>query len=78
MKSCKEISKLLSEDQELPFLQKVELKMHLLICKNCSTYAIQLKMLKEGFHKLYLKLTEVENSKVKELEKNVLDKLKNK
>ena len=75
MKTCKEISKILSQNQELSFLKKVELKIHLLMCENCSIYATHLKMIKSEFQKLFAKLTEVDKSKVKELEAQIIKKI---
>lgn len=78
MKTCKEISEILCQDQELSLLKRTELKMHLLMCANCSVYATHLKMMREGFRKLFSKLTEINKSKVKEFEAQVIEKINNK
>ncbi len=75
MKTCKEISQILCQDQELSLLKRTELKMHLLMCTNCSAYAAHLKMMKDGFRKLFSKLTDVDESKVKELEAQIIEKV---
>jgi len=45
MRSCQEITELVSKklDTSLAFTTQVELKMHLLLCKNCHRYAQQLQ-----------------------------------
>ena len=75
MKTCKEISEILCQDQELSLLKRTELKMHLLMCANCSAYAAHLKMMRDGFRKLFSKLTETDKTKVKELEAQVIAKI---
>ena len=78
MKTCKEISEILCQDQELSLLKRTELKMHLLMCGNCSAYAAHLKMMRDGFRKLFSKLTELDKSKVKDLEAQVIEKINKK
>lgn len=40
MRSCKEVSRLLSasQEQKLTFMQRAELKLHLAMCKHCSRF----------------------------------------
>jgi hypothetical protein len=48
MLSCKEVSRLVSEslDRELPFRQRVPLRLHLLMCSLCSHFRRQLLFLR--------------------------------
>lgn len=43
MLSCKEVSRLISEslDRDLPFRQRLSLRMHLLMCSLCSRFRRQ-------------------------------------
>lgn len=54
------------------------MRMHLMMCKHCSAYATHLKMMKDGFKKLFAKLTKVEPTEVTRLEEEVLEDLKKK
>jgi hypothetical protein len=48
MRSCKEISVLLSEAQERPLgpLEQWSVRLHLLICKGCNNFRAQLAFLR--------------------------------
>lgn len=74
MLSCKEIVQMISSDEEMSWPRKAELKMHLMMCKHCSNYASQLKMMTTGFSKLFSKLTKVESNEVSQLEQDVIQK----
>ena len=47
MLSCKEATRLVSEklDRQLPFWQRLSLRLHVLMCRGCSWYTRQVKML---------------------------------
>ncbi len=49
MFNCKEVTRMVSEslDRELPFYQRIGIRMHLLMCKLCSRYRRQLLLLRE-------------------------------
>lgn len=76
MLSCREIVSILNSEEKVPLLKRAELRMHLAMCKHCSGYAKQLPILKAAFGKLFSKLTEVDESKIKKLEEETLEKLK--
>ena len=48
MLSCKEVTRLLSEgqDRKLTLSEKVQLEMHLTICKGCKNYKAQMSFLR--------------------------------
>ena len=48
MRSCKEISVLLSQAQERPLggIERLSVELHLLICKGCSNFRAQLRFLR--------------------------------
>ena len=50
MLRCREISKLVSEsmDRDLPFRRRLEVRMHLMMCRLCSGFARQMRLLRRG------------------------------
>ncbi len=78
MISCKEVSKILSENDNLSLLKKVELRMHLFICKKCSRFEKHLKSLLSGAQKLYRVKDNEYKEKVTHLENSIIKKLKEK
>ncbi|MBI2605073.1 MAG: hypothetical protein HYW49_03225 [Deltaproteobacteria bacterium] len=57
-------------------MRRAELRMHLLMCKHCSRYATHLKMMKDGFSKLFAKITQTERFTINQIENQILDVLK--
>lgn len=76
MLRCYEIVKILSFEEELSFLKRAELKMHLTMCIHCSKYAKHLKILKDSFTTFFKMKTQVEKDQVKKLEEGVIDKVR--
>jgi len=52
MPSCQEVSRLASEslDRELPFRQRLPLRLHLLMCSLCSQFRRQIGFLRDTAH----------------------------
>lgn len=79
MLPCKDIVRILSSQDssadELSWMKRAELRMHLLMCKHCSRYASQLKMMKHGFKKLFSRITQVDQGNIKRLEDDIIEKL---
>lgn len=76
MKSCKEVSKLLSSGEDLGFFERVSVKMHYVICKACRRYHEQQELIvKEIKNRHDQKLSQVEQTS-KEVERKVLENLK--
>jgi hypothetical protein len=50
MVSCKEVTRLISEsmDRQMPFGQRMAMRMHLFMCKFCSRYRDQLLLLRNA------------------------------
>lgn len=50
MLRCRDISKLVSEsmDRELPLRQRMQVRMHLMMCRLCSNFAHQLRLLRRA------------------------------
>jgi hypothetical protein len=51
--SCKEASRLLSQQQDRPlaFLERLKLRLHLALCDVCTRFSGQLKMMREALHR---------------------------
>ena len=76
MKSCKDVAKLMSPGQKISLFDKMEIKLHFLICELCRVYAQQIKAVEKNFTNLLVKKSSVEDSDVKKLEQDVLEKIK--
>lgn len=50
MYSCKEVTQMVSEslDHKLPLVQRMGMRVHLMMCKFCSRYRKQLLLLREA------------------------------
>lgn len=46
MLSCKQLTEILTDylDDRMPFAQRMELKLHLMMCKDCTAYVEQTKL----------------------------------
>lgn len=77
MLPCKDIVRILSSEEETSLMVTAEIKMHLLMCKHCSAYNKHLQYMKNGFKKLFSKLTRVEKSSVENLENQIIKKVAN-
>lgn len=76
MLSCKEIVKALNSEEQLSFVKRMEVRLHLMMCDNCSAYSKHLALLKKGMRKLFSKMTQTKPEQIKNLEDNILKKLK--
>lgn len=54
MMKCREVSLLLSaaQDRPLSLLESASLRLHLMMCKNCTHFARQLKIIRLGAKKI--------------------------
>ena len=54
MLTCKEVTELASKQQDtpLPFKQRIQLKIHLMMCKFCNRYLKQLDFLKTAIQRI--------------------------
>ncbi len=75
MLRCKDVVKKLSSGDEPPSMM---MRIHLLLCKHCATYAAQLKMLHSGFQDLLKTKAQSSQARVREIEQAVLEKLRRK
>ncbi len=53
MPNCREVTRLVSEglDRDLPFLSRLALRLHLLMCGGCRRFARQMRLLHETVRK---------------------------
>ena len=75
MKSCKDIAKLLIPGNKLSLFEKMETKMHLLMCEFCRKYEKQLKLISFNKLKNVSKNDAFSEDQVDELEKEIIDKI---
>ena len=87
MFKCKEVTRMISEslDRELPFYQRIGIRMHLLMCKLCSRYRRQLLLMRETIRLQTASSEDIESEivlppgareRIKHLIHDVLDKSK--
>lgn len=72
MLPCKEIVHILSSDENISWMRRMEFKLHLKMCRHCSNYAAQLKMIKSAASQLFSKITALDAVEVAELENEVV------
>lgn len=72
MKSCKEIAKLLSPNQKISLWGKIEIRMHMLICKMCRDYQKQIGYLKKKYTENFNQKVELNAEKIKSLEDKII------
>lgn len=77
MISCRAVVEILSSQQELSFMKKMELKLHLLMCRHCGSYFSQLKVLNSQLKKFFGEVSKTDTKRVEKIENTVLEDLKN-
>jgi hypothetical protein len=75
MMPCKEVVRILSSGEELGFLRKSELIIHLTICRHCNAYNQHLIAMRKSFKQLYRQITAVEPKTIENLENKILRNL---
>lgn len=76
MMNCKDVMTKLSTDENLSFMQKMDLKFHLMMCRGCNRFKQQLNLMKEGVENIVTSEMRMQESRIKETEKKVLSLLK--
>jgi len=73
MLNCKTVVKKISSEDQISWMQKIEIKLHLMMCHHCGKYARQLKLLSAGLKKAL----SLQNSQgIQKIEDQVIDKIK--
>ncbi len=77
MLKCKEVSALVSSDNldNAGFMKKMEVRMHLLMCKHCSRYFDQIKSVGQGAKDM-AHGQEADSEQIERMEKNILDEVR--
>ncbi len=77
MLRCKEVVKIVSSsNDDIPWSKRMELKLHLMMCKHCSRYAAHLQMLSLAFSKLIRRKAAVDRAKIRQLEDDAIKRVK--
>ena len=76
MFSCKEISKVSCNEEDLKGLDKLNYKMHLFMCNNCKRYVSSLRKVEQAFKKIILRRSVATDEEIKKIEDEVLEKVK--
>lgn len=76
MMKCHDISHLVAsgEVDDLGFMKRLELRMHLLMCRHCQNYVSQIKALGDGARRL-MQQRGPTSDELQHLEKEICDKI---
>ena len=74
MLNCKETSHLLATEEALGWRRRLELRLHLTMCDQCSKYAEQLRILKATAQKLVASESKAQDAEVAKIEDEVVRK----
>lgn len=72
MLNCKEVVRILGSGENLSLSQRIQLRMHLWMCRHCGIYARQMKAIKEGFSRMFSEKTAIDQEVVSQVESDVL------
>ena len=78
MLSCKDVSRLVSEslDRKLPFMQRLQVRVHLLMCGFCSRFRKQMLFLKDAAQHYLMAFEETETATNTGLSPEARDRIK--
>jgi len=78
MLSCKEVSHWVSEslDRQLPFWQRIQVRLHLLMCRFCSRFRKQVLFLRDAAHRYLSASEETETTPGSGLSPEARDRIK--
>ncbi len=76
MMKCKEVSHLIASGsaEDLGFMKRMELRIHLMMCNHCQGYADQIKALGKGARRL-VGANEPTTEELQKLENEICDKI---
>lgn len=76
MFTCREVTEICASDKKLSGWPKIKLKMHLLICSACSSYARQIAQIKLALKRRSERIALEEDEHIKKIEELTLKKIK--
>ncbi len=76
MFTCREVTEICASDKKLVGSEKLKFKLHLLICRACSSYAKQIEILKKALKSRSEKIEAEEEEHIRRLEEITIEKLK--
>ena len=78
MLNCKDVTKIIASSERSHWRRRLEIRMHLLMCKHCRKFSLQLDAIKTGVRKLFEpnQADAYQDSQIKDLEDRILRKLK--
>jgi len=76
MLKCKDLSKLVASDgiEEFGFMQRMEIKFHLFMCRHCRNYVAQIRSIGQGARDLAAEAAP-DPAHLHKLEKDICDKI---
>ncbi len=77
MRSCREIIKIVDHQEDLSFFQRLEVMLHLMMCRHCYRFAKHLKIIKRGYGAFIKKKLDNEKNNISQIEKKIISKFKN-
>ncbi|WP_127717572.1 hypothetical protein [Halobacteriovorax sp. HLS] len=77
MFSCKQISKISCSEEELTGIDKLNYRMHLMLCAKCKKYVRSLRKVEQKFRQIILNRSVVKDTDIRKIEDEVLEKIKN-
>lgn len=76
MFTCREVTEICASDKKLSKGGKIKFKMHLLICRACSSYVKQIEILKSALKKRSDRIVQEEEEHIRKIEEMTIQKLK--
>jgi hypothetical protein len=77
MLKCKDLSKLVASDaiEDFGFMQRLELKFHLFMCRHCRNYVAQIRSIGQGARNLAAESAPTPEE-IQRLEKEICDEIR--
>ena len=78
MLKCKDVSRIVSSEQSVSWITRLEIHFHLFICKHCHKFYKHIKILKLSSKKfITTKVNQIDEVKVRQIEDKIIDQAKN-
>lgn len=75
MRSCREIVRLVGSGAPLTVGEQIEIRLHMMMCKHCSRYRKQLRIMRDSFMRLFKELTSPAEREQTELKEEIKRKI---